>query len=235
MAMIRVGMGETGVASTGEPTAVDKFIGGAKVWLNPGYITTEMSALWAGLKADAIGTLTNPRALGFLLVPAAILAMVLGMKSARARRARNPRRRVARRNPRRRVAAGSVRRTKKRNPKTGRHRWSLLKEMTHAERGWPRGMRKTKSRTASRKPGKRSRSRGTHRVKNGRSYVVRGQRPMLSYTPGPGKVFYLEGRKGVVKSVVPDERGIQYVWFRRAVGGTIGMSLGNFRQAAYIA
>lgn len=31
MAMIQLGMGETGVTTTGEPTGVDKFIGGAKV------------------------------------------------------------------------------------------------------------------------------------------------------------------------------------------------------------
>ena len=117
MAMLQLGMGETGVAETGsgEPAVVDKFLGGAKVWLNPGYITTEMTALWAGVKADAVGTLTSPRALGFLLVPAAILAVVLGMKSARARRARNPRRAaVGRRSPRRRVARG-----RRRNPGKG--------------------------------------------------------------------------------------------------------------------
>jgi hypothetical protein len=81
---------------------------------------------------------------------------------------------------------------------------------------------------------KRSRSRGTHRVKNGRSYAVRGHRPMPGYVPGSGKIFYLSGRKGVVRSVAPDERGVEYVWFRRPVDGTIGMSLANFRQATYI-
>jgi hypothetical protein len=71
-------------------------------------------------------------------------------------------------------------------------------------------------------------------VKNGRSYAVRGTRTPPSYTPGPGKIFYLSGRKGIVKSVAPDERGVQWVEFRRAVDGTTGMSLGNFRQAVYI-
>ena len=149
MAMLQLGMGETGVAETGfgEPAAVDKFLGGAKVWLNPGYITTEMTALWAGVKADAVGTLTSPRALGFLLVPAAILAVVLGMKSARARRARNPRRAaVGRRSPRRRVARGRRRnpagkRSKSRgthkNPGTvpGISKWSTFAGGTSAAEG----------------------------------------------------------------------------------------------------
>ena len=154
MAMLQLGMGETGVAETGfgEPAAVDKFLGGAKVWLNPGYITTEMTALWAGVKADAVGTLTSPRALGFLLVPAAaILALVLWSGAAKRRRARNPRRRRAavrrrRANPRRRAARGRRRnpagkRSKSRgthkNPGTvpGISKWSTFAGGTGAAEG----------------------------------------------------------------------------------------------------
>jgi hypothetical protein len=89
---------------------------------------------------------------------------------------------------------------------------------------------------ASTWPGKRSASRGTHnrgRRKNSRSYILRGSMPGPSYTPGPGKVFTLGGRKGVVKSVVADGNS-KWVNFRRSVDGTTGMSLANFRQAARV-
>lgn len=83
-------------------------------------------------------------------------------------------------------------------------------------------------------PGRRAKSRGTHRAKNGGSWVSWGHSVPPGYTPGPGRKFQLGGRFGVVKSVYRDEDGDMWVQFRRAVDGTTGMSLGNFRQAAYI-
>lgn len=346
MAMLQVGMGATSQfpVTTGEPTGVDEFIGGAKVWLNPGYITTEMGALWdaATGPGKSWSVLVSPRALGFLLVPAAVIALVWGMQAAKRRRARNPRR-LRRRNPRRRVARG-----RRRNPRDARgvdgpmvselvqfiendsglyrqqhtpinknltakkargmydhnkavklfgylvesgmrkyakefgsepwhemagtatrravaegltrtfeEEYSLgnydnfipakygAKNPKRRRNAGPRSVRHTKRRMRAGALGKGKGSwtaaatrgikrRAKMRRKNSRSYAVRGTRPMPGYVPGPGKVFYLEGRKGVVRSVAPDERGVQYVWFRRAVDGTTGMSLGNFRQAAYI-
>lgn len=99
-------MGETGVTTT--PGKAGQFMDGAKVWLSPSTIGAEFTALAAAAKLDMMGTLTSPRALGFLLVPAAaILALVLW--SGVAKRRRNPGRRRAavrrrRANPRRRAA-----------------------------------------------------------------------------------------------------------------------------------
>jgi hypothetical protein len=127
--------------------------------------------------------------------------------------------------------------SRKTNPKrrtTKKQQKTLFGGMvgTYSDPSWgaaTRIVRRRKSRTA----GKRSRSRGTHRVKNGRSYILRGSMPGPSYTPGPGKVFTLGGRKGVVKSVVADGNS-KWVNFRRSVDGTTGMSLANFRQAARV-
>jgi hypothetical protein len=85
---------------------MDKFVGGAKVWLSPSTIGAEFTALTAAAKLDMVGALTSPRALGFLLVPAAaILALFLWSGAAKRRRTKNPRR-LRRANLRRRVARG---------------------------------------------------------------------------------------------------------------------------------
>jgi len=116
MAMLRLGMGMTppGAGVTTTPDKAVRFMDGAKVWLSPSTIGAEFAALTAAAKTDLMGTLTSPRALGFLLVPAAaILALALWSGAAKRRREKNPRRRLAvrRQNPRRRVARG-----RRRNP-----------------------------------------------------------------------------------------------------------------------
>jgi hypothetical protein len=106
-------MGENGeTAVTGAPTAppskLDQFIGGARIWLSPSQVPTALSNLGAGWAASPLSVV------GFLLVPAAVLALVLG--AAKRRRSRNPRRmRVTVRRVRRR--ANPRRRVRRRNPK----------------------------------------------------------------------------------------------------------------------
>ena len=68
---------------------------------------------------------------------------------------------------------------------------------------------------------------------NGRSYVRRGRSLMRYEEPVAGQVFYLGGRKGEVKRVGVSD-GTPHVWFKRPVDGTFAMSVGNFRQAAYV-
>jgi hypothetical protein len=121
---------------------------------------------------------------------------------------------------------------KRRATKRGRE-WAVKRASATTGHSRKTLKRHAKSYT-SRFAGKRSKSRGTHRVKNGRSWVSWGHSVPRGYTPGPGKKFQLGGRFGLVKSVYQDEDGTMWVQFRRAVDGTTGMSLGNFRQAAYI-
>lgn len=412
MAMIRVGMGATGeTAVTGTPppapSTMDQFLQGAKTWLTPRDIPAVFSAVWAGLKGDPGAVLKSPQFWGLLAVPAAVLAVVMGMEAAKRRRTRNPRRRrVVVRRSRRRVA-NPRRARRRRNPlprNAGRKRTARRRAgggVNYYTKSGGVAAVKAVRRWKSSKPGKRSRSRGTHknpshrlgknrrfmavsygvgpagsgdtkywavydskthkyvspattdypaqvklaarmerdepsygaqkkaaayakrrmgkianparplywvaygktiaagtqaartnfreatkaadrialggqvatvwksetgrahrmvyqaspalrasrqgalrkakasyygaarnpsrRTRNGRNYVLRGSMPGPSYTPGPGKIFTLAGRKGVVKSVVGD-----WVQFRRAVDGTTGMSLANFRQAARV-
>ena len=119
MAMMRIGMGAAGeTAVTGPPPPapmgkLDQLVGGAKTWMSPGEIPDTLKAVFSPDAWKAA-----PMALiGFLLVPAAVLAVVLGMGAAKRRRAKNPRRKraVARRsrrradNPRRRTAKKAYR------------------------------------------------------------------------------------------------------------------------------
>lgn len=118
------------------------------------------------------------------------------------------------RNPKRRRNAGphSIRRSK---------RWMRAATPGKGKGSWVAGVVR------------RMKGRATGRIKNSRSYILRGSMPAPSYTPGPGKIFTLAGRKGVVKSVMMDGNS-KWVQFRRSVDGTSGMSLANFRQAARV-
>jgi hypothetical protein len=257
-------MGETAVTNPlpAAPSAVDKFMSGTKVWLSPSTIGAEFTALTAAAKLDMVGTLTSPRALGFLLVPAAaILALFMWSGAAKRRRAKNPRRRraaVRRRNPRRRVARG--RRRNARGDLYGTYvwmggRWNIVgraySSLTEAKRnakarhardgstyavraigipnerplaifgrlanpkrrrnaGANAGRKRTARRRAgggvgyhtkpggvaaaktvrrwkSSKAGKRSKSRGTHRVKNSRGGTMAAYRASIRLEQG-GKV-----------------------------------------------
>ena len=66
----------------------------------------------------------------------------------------------------------------------------------------------------------------------GRSYVRRGVSVPRWHEPKPGETYYIEGRKVTIRAPKRGEES-DYVWFRGAPGGTLGMSLGNFRQIAY--
>lgn len=221
--MMQVGMGaEEGAAvvavqPTGPtgPSVLDQFVGGARIWLSPSQVPTALSNLGAGWAASPLSVV------GLLAVPAVVLALVWGMQGAKRRR-----------NPGRRVARGRRHNKRRRNP--GRR-----KPATRRRRPLVPGSKAARAFIARLKASpeyvpKRGEKRNPKRRKNVRSYAVRGQRVHPGYVPGPGKIFYLSGRKGVVKSVYQDKDGTMWVQFRRAVDGTTGMSLGNFRQAAYI-
>lgn len=155
MAMIRVGMGaegETAVTTTPPPapSTMDQFLQGAKTWLTPRDIPAVFSAMWVGLKENPGAVLKSPQAWGLLAVPAAALALVLGMGAAKRRRAKNPRRRVAVRRSRRRVA----------NPRrrTGKKMVGMWVKRSRKKDGYQR--------LRSSVPGTRSRSRKTHQLVN---------------------------------------------------------------------
>jgi hypothetical protein len=138
---------------------LDQLVGGAKTWMSPGEIPDTLKAVFSPDAWKAA-----PMALiGFLLVPAAVLAVVLGMGAAKRRRAKNPRRKraVARRSRRR--VANPRRRGRRRNPAQKKLRGSPTKRWVRrmTVRDVP-GMDKSRQKRRSSRPGKRSRSRGTH-------------------------------------------------------------------------
>ena len=68
------------------------------------------------------------------------------------------------------------------------------------------------------------------RARNGRSYVRRGESVPMHYQPRAGEVWYVDGRKAVIKRVGTSD-GTPYVWFARPVDGTLAMSIRNLIQA----
>jgi len=69
--------------------------------------------------------------------------------------------------------------------------------------------------------------------RNGRSFVSRGESVPRGYEPKAGEVWYLGGRKAIIKRVGVSD-GTPYVWFVRPVDGTLAMSVANLIQAAKV-
>lgn len=89
--------------------------------------------------------------------------------------------------------------------------------------------RKPKAKRAA--PTKRTRKAPARKAKrNGRSYAVKGESVPSWYAPKAGEVWYLSGKRGVIKRVGESD-GTPYVWFVRPVDGTLAMSIRNLVQA----
>lgn len=68
----------------------------------------------------------------------------------------------------------------------------------------------------------------------GKTYAVKGVSIPRNYQPKIGDKVYIEGKRTGIKGVIAAEPGIrpEYVWFTRAIDGTVAMSTDNLRQCA---